>query len=132
MRPLRPMLKFAPQLGELAITFFFATLGASTNLRAMLTSSCSVVIIALVVLGIHALIMWGVGYKILRLPGRELLVASNANVGGPATAAAFAAAAQWGGIVAGGVLVGTVGYVIGTPLGMVLWWCMYKLISPMP
>ena len=42
---------------------------------------------------------------------------SNAAVGGPATAAAMAAARGWTRAVQPAVLTGTLGYVVGTPLG---------------
>ena len=45
----------------------------------------------------------------LGLPRAELLIASNANVGGPATAAAMAAARGWPALVRPAVFMGCVG-----------------------
>jgi uncharacterized membrane protein len=43
---------------------------------------------------VHYAFLIGTG-RLLKLPYRELLLASNANVGGPTTAAAMAASKQW-------------------------------------
>ena len=51
----------------------------------------------------------------------EALVASNACVGGPATAAAFAISSRREDLVVPAVVWGTVGYAFGTGLGMALY-----------
>ena len=45
------------------------------------------------------------------------MTASNACVGGPATAAAMASARGWAAAVQPAIVVGTVGYAVGTPIG---------------
>lgn len=55
------------------------------------------------------------GYSI-----EEITVASNANVGGPTTAAAFAIAKGWHTLIFPAILVGTLGYVIGNYYGIFL------------
>ncbi|KAL7468700.1 hypothetical protein ACHAXS_008932 [Conticribra weissflogii] len=49
---------------------------------------------------------------------QRLLVASSAAIGGPATAAALAQSNRWDSLVAPGLLVGNVGYAIGTFVGL--------------
>ena len=49
-----------------------------------------------------------------------LLVASNANIGGPATASALATGNGWPSLVAPALLVGNAGYAIATPLAVLL------------
>ncbi|CAM9792916.1 unnamed protein product, partial [Laminaria digitata] len=49
-------------------------------------------------IAVHFGVLVGVG-KLCRLPFRELALASNANVGGPTTAAAMAAAKGWKNLV---------------------------------
>ena len=53
-------------------------------------------------------------------PRAMLLTASNANVGGPATACALAVGCGWPGLVTPALLVGNLGYAIATPLGILL------------
>lgn len=121
-RPLQSYLASAPRAADLAVTLFFATLGATTNLAAVASASIGVVWVAFVVLLVHAVVLAVVGGVVLKLPVRELLVASNANVGGATSAAAFAGACGWRGLVAGAVAVGSFGYVVGTPVGLALFW----------
>lgn len=47
-------------------------------------------------------------------------MASNANVGGPATAAAMASSKGWRDLLQPAVLMGCLGYVAGTPLGVAM------------
>ena len=61
--------------------------------------------------------------KLLRLNLEELLLSLNANLGGAPSAAAIAISAGWPRLVPPGILVGIWGYLIGTPVGiMVVEW----------
>ena len=75
-------------------------------------------LIALVVilLSIHLLVLLGVG-RLFRLTLPELVTASNAAILGATTAPALAAARGWHDLVTPGVLVGVLGYALGTLLG---------------
>jgi len=57
------------------------------------------------------------GGRLLRLPMQSVLIASNANVGGPATAAAMASSKGWPHMVQPAMLTGCLGYAIATALG---------------
>ena len=46
-----------------------------------------------------------------------VLTASNANIGGPATAAAMAASRGWPSMVRPAMLTGSLGYAVGTAIG---------------
>lgn len=56
--------------------------------------------------------------KLLRQNIEELSISSNANLGGPASAAAMAVAKGYGELVVPAILVGLWGYIIGTPLAL--------------
>ena len=49
-----------------------------------------------------------------------LLTASNANIGGPATACALAAGRGWSSLLVPALLVGNTGYVIANMVGLLL------------
>ena len=56
----------------------------------------------------------------LGLPRREILLASNANVGGPTTAAAMASAKGWTEMIVPALLTGILGYSVATFLALPL------------
>ena len=58
--------------------------------------------------------------KLFKLPIEELTVSSNANLGGPSSAAAMAVAKGYDNLIIPAILVGLYGYMIGTPLGLVI------------
>ena len=55
---------------------------------------------------------------LLKLPKPDLLVASNANIGNPATASSLAVAQGWNDRAVPALLVGTLGNSIGTFVGL--------------
>lgn len=128
-RRIQPYLRHSARLGNIAVTAFFASLGATSRLSAVASVSPAVLGVAAVVLGVHAAVMVLIGWGCLRLPAKLLLLASNANIGGASTAAAFAAAFGWRRLIASAVLVGTLGYLVGTPVGLLIFGVARNLIS---
>lgn len=59
------------------------------------------------------------GAWLLRFNLEEAILASNANIGGPTTAAGMAISQGWHRLTGPVVLVGTLGYAIGTYLGVI-------------
>jgi uncharacterized membrane protein len=62
----------------------------------------------------------GLGRFVMKLPKKELYLASNANVGGPTTAAAMALSKNWNTLIIPALLVGTIGYATATFIGVLL------------
>ena len=58
--------------------------------------------------------------KLLRFDLEDIILASNANIGGPTTAAGMAISQGWVKLVGPCMLVGTFGYVLGTWLGILV------------
>jgi uncharacterized membrane protein len=69
---------------------------------------------------IHFGFLMAFGRGLFRLPARELYLASNANMGGPATAAAMAQAKNWQRFVLPALLTGILGYATATPIALAL------------
>ena len=109
----------AEPFGYLLMQVFFATIGASANIWVAMSAGPTVFFLAAGVLSVHLLVTL-VGGRIAGLSLPELVVASNANLGGPTTAAAMAAGKHWPGLVTPAVLVGTLGYAAGTLVGVTL------------
>ncbi|KAL5212424.1 hypothetical protein ABZP36_023271 [Zizania latifolia] len=96
---------------------FFTVVGANGNLVDAVTKAPSVFVFALVQVSVHLAVVLGVG-KLMGLERKSLLIASNANVGGPTTAAAMATATGWSSLIVPGILVGMFGISIATFLGI--------------
>ena len=58
--------------------------------------------------------------KLLKFDLEEIILASNANIGGPTTAAAMAVSKGWTELVGPIMLVGTLGYILGTYFGLLV------------
>lgn len=107
----------AGALGGALLALAFATIGGGVGDLRALTSAGPLLAFAASQLGLQLGITL-LAATALRLPRRETLVAANAAVGGPGTAAAMAAARGWHDLVEPGVLAGTLGYAVGTAAGI--------------
>lgn len=104
------------ELGVGLAFVFFAAIAAGADLVAMIRIAPLLVVLVVILLSIHLAILLGVG-RLAGLTIPELVTASNAAVLGATTAPALAAARGWHDLVTPGVLVGVLGYAIGTIAG---------------
>lgn len=107
------------QLGSSLMLYFFAAIGAFANFGDMMQASYGVFSLLCLIIAIHLAVACLLG-KIFSIPLRVILIASNANIGGPATAAAMAAARGWKDLLQPAMLVGSFGYAVGTTCGLAL------------
>lgn len=103
-----------------ALSFtFFAAIAAGADIQAMISVAPLLIGLVMILLSVHLLVLLTLGRKLgLTIP--ELLTASNAAVLGATTAPAMAAAKGWHDQVTPGVLVGVMGYALGTFIGTAL------------
>ncbi len=95
---------------------FFAAIAAGADILAMVRIAPLLVVLVVILLTTHLVILLALGRAFgLTLP--ELVTASNAAVLGATTAPALAAARGWNDLVTPGVLVGVLGYALGTFIG---------------
>jgi len=95
---------------------FFAAIAAGANLEAMVRIAPLLIVLVIILLSIHLVVLLTVG-RLFKLTLPELVTASNAAVLGATTAPALAAARGWHDLVTPGVLVGVLGYALGTFTG---------------
>ena len=107
------------ELGVVLSFVFFASIAAGADVVAMLSVAPILITLVSILLITHLLCLLVIGRWLgLTLP--ELLTASNAAVLGATTAPAMAAAKGWHDQITPGVLVGVLGYSLGTLIGGLL------------
>mgnify|MGYP001820180956 CR=1 FL=1 len=105
---------------------FFAAIAAGADLVAMVRIAPLLIVLVTILLSVHLLVLLVLGRAFgLTLP--ELITASNAAVLGATTAPALAAARGWHDLVTPGVLVGVLGYALGTFVGTGLFYLLGAL-----
>lgn len=116
-------------LGVIFVQMFFACSGAAGSIRMVFEKAPSLFAFSALQIGIHFGTLMAVGRGLFRLPKRELYLASNANVGGPTTAAAMAQAKEWKQLVLPALLIGILGYATATALALGLGPVLLKLVK---
>lgn len=107
-------------IGIFFIQMFFAASGASGSIALVFQQAPSLFVFSILQILIHFVVLLLVGRGIFQLPFNELYLASNANVGGPTTAAAMAQAKNWTRLVLPALLVGILGYATATGIALAL------------
>lgn len=107
----------ALHLGTLALNLFFVVIGIGSRVAEILAVGLEVFWFTALVVVVHGLLVFGVG-KLLRLDVLTLSIASQASVGGPSTALAVGVARGREDLALPGVMVGLLGYAVGTYLGL--------------
>ncbi len=104
-------------LGLWMMYIFLAAIGASTNLVDMLHVGPAVLGFYLIIMFFHLIFMVSLA-KLFKLDVYEVIIASAANIMGPSVAAPMAASLGQKKLITPGILVGILGYVIGTFVGV--------------
>lgn len=114
-RPIRE-LRGAAVFGNFLVLWFLASNGAASVIANIVAVGPPIFYFALVTVAVHGLVIFG-GGRLVGLDLRTLAVASQANVGGPASAMALASARGYTDRLLPGVAVGLLGYAVGNYLG---------------
>ncbi|MEJ2604513.1 MAG: DUF819 family protein [Gammaproteobacteria bacterium] len=105
------------EFGTLFMYIFFVCIGAGANLADVMGAAFPILLFIMVMVAVHLVLLVLAG-RLLRLDLAEVMIASNACILGPAPAAALAASKGWQALVAPGILVGMLGYAVGTFIGV--------------
>lgn len=109
----------AEEIGTFLIHIFFAVIGAPASIEIILKKAPWLLVFCALIVVINMIITFIFG-KIFRFSVEECCIATNANIGGPTTAAALAIARGWNKLVVPAMLVGILGYVIGNYYGLIV------------
>ena len=109
--------KGSQEIGTFLIYLFFAVIGVPASILLIIKESPLLLVLALIMVAVNMIISLIFG-KIFKFSIEEIIIASNANIGGPTTAAAMAVSKGWTELIIPGLLIGTLGYVIGNYLGI--------------
>jgi len=115
-----PVIKTLPGaalFGNYLILLFLASNGARSVVANLVAMGPPVFYYAIITVAVHGVIIFGVG-RLARLDMATLAVASQANVGGAASAIALASARGYHSRLVPGVAVGLVGYAVGNYIGL--------------
>ncbi|MBD2809812.1 DUF819 domain-containing protein [Xenorhabdus sp. Vera] len=104
------------ELGTYAIYMFFVVIGIPASIQAIISHAMLLFAFVFVIAIINLILTFTAG-KIFKFSLEENILACNANIGGPTTAAAMAISRGWINLVGPIMVIGTVGYVIGNYVG---------------
>lgn len=107
----------AQEMGTFLIYIFLVVIGVPASLQLILTRSPLLLVFTGIIVLVNMIVSLGLG-KLFKFNLEEILVASNANIGGPTTAVAMAIAKGWNKLIAPIMLAGVFGYIIGNYLGI--------------
>ena len=107
----------AQEIGTYLLHIFFAVIGVPASISLIVKKAPLLLIFCLMIVTMNMLFSFISG-RLLHFNNEEIAIASNANIGGPTTAAAMAVARGWGELIVPSILVGTLGYVLGNYYGI--------------
>ncbi|MEH6990013.1 DUF819 family protein [Cytobacillus firmus] len=104
------------EIGTFLIYLFFVVIGIPASIPLIIENAPLLLVFVFIIVVVNLAVSLTAG-KLLKYDLEEILLASNANVGGPTTAAAMAIAKGWKDLIGPILVVGTLGYIIGNYVG---------------
>ncbi|MDY5611944.1 DUF819 family protein [Dysosmobacter sp.] len=107
------------EIGTYLIYLFLFVIGVPASISKIIQETPLLLVFTGIMVVVNMLFCFVSG-KLLHFDLEDIILASNANIGGPTTAAGMAISQGWSALVGPVMLVGTFGYVIGTYLGILV------------
>ena len=107
------------ELGTFLIHLFFVVIGIPASIPLIVKNAPLLLVFVAIIVLINMVISLA-GGKLFKYNLEDILLVSNANIGGPTTAAAMAIAKGWKDLIGPILVVGTLGYIIGNYIGTTL------------
>lgn len=112
-------IKGAQETGMFLMIIFMVVIGAPASIPAIIKTAPLLLVFCAIMVAVNMIVTL-VGAKVFKFNLEEAIIASNANVGGPATAPAMAISKGWTSLVGPSILVAVFGYIIGNYLGIIV------------
>lgn len=107
------------EIGTYLIYLFLFVIGVPANIYTVVTESPLFLVLTSIMVMVNMLFCF-VGAKLLKFNLEDAIIASNANIGGPTTAAGMAISRGWTALVGPAMLIGTLGYILGNYMGTIV------------
>ena len=107
------------EIGTYLIYLFLFVIGVPASIHTVVTKAPLLLLLTAIMVIVNMLFCF-LGAKLFKFDLEDAIVASNANIGGPTTAAGMAISQGWTALVGPAMLVGTMGYVIGNYAGTIV------------
>jgi uncharacterized membrane protein len=112
-----PKIPGAYEVGMFGVYLFFVVIGIPASIYTIITKAPILLAFCFTIAAIN-IVLTLIGGKVFHYSVEECVISSNANLGGPSTAAGMAIAKGWTKLVTPAILVGVWGYAIGNYVGM--------------
>lgn len=109
----------AQEIGTFLIYIFFVVIGIPASISSILFNSPLLLLFCLIIVVSNMIVTFGAA-RVFKFNLEDAILASNACIGGPTTAAAMAVSKSWSKLIAPIMLIGTLGYVIGNYCGLLI------------
>lgn len=107
------------EFGTFLIYLFFVVIGIPASIPLIVQNAPLLLVFVFIIVMVNMVVSLTAG-KLLNANLEDTLLASNANIGGPTTAAALAIAKGWKDLIGPILVVGTLGYIVGNYVGTML------------
>lgn len=107
------------EIGTYLIYLFLFVIGVPANIYTVVTKSPLLLVLTATMVLVNMIFCFAAA-KIFKFNLEDAIIASNANIGGPTTAAGMAISQGWTALVGPAMLIGTLGYVIGNYAGTIV------------
>ena len=107
------------EIGTYLIYLFFFVIGVPASIPMIITNAPLLFVFTLIIALTNMIFCFVFG-KLLKFNLEDIVLASNANIGGQTTAVAMAISKGWTKLIGPIMLIGTLGYVIGTYFGIIV------------
>lgn len=109
----------AEEVGSFLIYIFFVVIGVPASIPLIIKTAPLLLVFCFIMVLFNMLVVL-LGAKLLKVSLQEAIIGSNANIGGPSTAAAMAISKGWYHLIGPGIFAGLFGYIIGNYLGTIV------------